>query len=90
MTHDVDDIAVRRSNEEPSNAPFHGSYRVHDLEAEFAGFFVRAVEVIRVDCDNRIFERSCIARFKLNVFLVAWRRVASTHPRLNSSVLKPR
>src|SRR5262245_25235689 len=67
VIHDVDDVAVRRPDEEPAHAPWLCRYRFYDLVAEFLRFFVRTFDVRRVDGNNRIFGGGCVARDELDV-----------------------
>jgi hypothetical protein len=49
MAHNVDYIAVRRSDIKAAHTPWLCSDRVHDLVAEFLSFFISAFDIIRVD-----------------------------------------
>src|SRR5512132_2162528 len=60
MVHDVDDVAVWCSDEEPAHTPWLCSYRVYDLAAEFLSFFISTFDVIRVDGNDRVFGCGCI------------------------------
>src|ERR1035438_6440044 len=79
MVHDVDDVTVWCPDEEPAHTPCLCGYRVHDLVAEFLGFFVSNFEVIRVAGDDRIFGCGCVARYELDVRLGVGRGVPG-HP----------
>jgi hypothetical protein len=48
VVHDVDDVAVRCSDEESAYAPRLGRYRLHDLVSEILGFLVGTFDVVGV------------------------------------------
>src|SRR4030095_6067468 len=79
MVHDVDDVAVWCSDEEPAHTPWLCSYRVYDLAAEFLSFFISTFDVIRVDGNDRVFGCGCITRHELDVRPRGGRGVAG-HP----------
>src|SRR6266704_5221384 len=79
VIHDVDDVAVGCPHEEPAHAPCLGSYRFHDLVAEFLRFLIGSFDVVGVDGNDRIFGRGCVARYQLDVRSGVGRGVAG-HP----------
>ena len=67
MAHDVDDVAVWGSDEEPAHTPGLCRCRMHDLVAEFLSLFIGTFDVIRVDGNDQVFGCDGIARYELDV-----------------------
>src|SRR5947209_18084293 len=79
MVDDVDYIAVWCSDEEAAHAPWLCGYRVHNLVAELLSLFKSTFDVVRVDGNDRVLGRRCIARHELDVHPGVGRTVAG-HP----------
>src|SRR3954454_16763994 len=79
MTHDVDDVAVGCSDEEPAHTPWLCGQRMHDLVAELLSFFVGTFDVVRKHGNDRIFRCACVPRYELDIRHAVGRGVAG-HP----------
>jgi len=82
MVHDVDDIAVWCSHEEPAYAPRLGGQRVHDLVSQLLCFCIGGFNVVGENGDDRVLPCGCVAVTSWT-FAVAASRVA----RMRSSCL---
>lgn len=57
VVDDIDDVAVGRAYKETAHAPRFGSDRVHNLVPEAPGLFVRVLDIVGIDGDDRVLRR---------------------------------
>lgn len=54
LLNDVEHVAVRSADEEPSHAPFLGGQRMHDLVTTLLRQAVSGVDIVDLDRDHGI------------------------------------
>lgn len=63
---EVQDVAVRRSDEEPAHTSWLRSQRMYDLAAAPLRFFIRTFDISRVDGSDRTFGCGGVERYELD------------------------
>ena len=62
MVHDVENIAVWRSDEEPSHTPGLCRQRVDDLVTELLRLLIGAFDIVGVNGNDRVLGCGCVTR----------------------------